>query len=182
MDALARKAGTTKPVLYDCFSGGKQEIYFALLEREEERFRSHMLAILASTGRMKLADSLKTGLAAFMDYADLNPNGFRVIFGPAGTADPGIVQRSRAVREQVIATMTERSVAIGEPVNASPVLVELYNRAIVAVAEEMARWWLADKPLDRDHIVAVTAAWMMRGFEGILPREALETPRFGPRA
>lgn len=180
MEALARKAGTTKPVLYDCFPGGKQEIYFALLEREEERFRAHMFGVLASTGRMKLRDALVSGLAAFLDYADVNPSAFRVMFGPPGTSDPGIVERAIRVREQIITTMTERSGALAEPVNAPPVVVELYNRAIVAVAEELARWWLASKPMERDAMVTAAVTWMMRGFEGILPAETLNAPRVGP--
>lgn len=180
MEALARRAGTTKPVLYDCFPGGKQEIYFALLDREEERFRAHMLGLLASTKRMKLRDALHAGVAAFLDYADLNPNGFRVLFGPQGSVDPGIVERGVRVREQVIATMTERSVAIGDPVNAPPLVVELYNRGIIAMAEEIARWWLLRKPLSRDAMVEITVNWMMLGFEGLLPREVIDTPRFGP--
>ncbi|HEX9695151.1 MAG TPA: TetR/AcrR family transcriptional regulator [Actinomycetota bacterium] len=171
MEALGRKAGTTKPVLYDCFSGGKQEIYFAVLEREEERFRAHMIGVLASTGRMKLRDALTVGLAAFLDYADVNPSAFRVMFGPPGTSDPGIVERGIRVREQIIKIMTDRADALAEPVNAPPVIVELYNRAIVAVAEELARWWLASKPLERDKMVAIAVNWMMRGFEGILPAE-----------
>lgn len=181
MEALARAAGTTKPVLYDCFRGGKQEIFFTLLEREEERFRSHMLGVLASTERMRLRDALEAGLSAFLAYADVNPDGFRVIFGQPGTSDPEIVERSLRVRAQVIATMTEHSIALGEPVNAPPVVVEMFNRAIVAVAEELARWWLASKPMERDAMVDATVAWMMRGFGGILPAEALQAPRFGPR-
>ncbi|HVL91600.1 MAG TPA: TetR/AcrR family transcriptional regulator [Actinomycetota bacterium] len=171
MEALARLAGTTKPVLYDCFSGGKQEIYFALLEREEERFRAHMMGVLATTGRMKLRDALTSGLSAFLDYADVNPSAFRVMFGPPGTSDPGIVERGVRVREQIITIMTDRADALAEPVNAPPVVVELYNRAIVAVAEELARWWLAAKPMERDKMVAVAVTWMMKGFEGILPAE-----------
>src|SRR2546425_868851 len=78
MEAIARRAGTTKPVLYDCFRGGKQEIYFALLDRESDRFLAHMMGVLASTGRMPLAQALRAGLSAFLDYAEINPNGFRV--------------------------------------------------------------------------------------------------------
>ncbi|MHB8511725.1 MAG: TetR/AcrR family transcriptional regulator [Actinomycetota bacterium] len=180
MEALARKAGTTKPVLYDCFPGGKQEIYFAMLDREEERFRAHMMGLLASTKRMKLRPALHAGVAAFLDYADLNPNGFRVLFGPPGTADVGVAERGQRVRQQVIAIMTERSIAIGDPVNAPPIVVELYNRGIMAMAEEIARWWLESKPMDRDHMVTITVNWMMKGFEGLLPPEVINTPRFGP--
>lgn len=181
MEELAKRAGTTKPVLYDCFAGGKEEIYFSLLDREETLFRAHMTGVLASTGRMRLHDALSTGLSAFLDYADVNPNGFRVLFGPSGTADPGIVERGQRVREEIISTITSRSMLLAEPAKTPALIVELYNRAIIAVAEEIARWWLASRPLDREVLVSATVTWMMRGFQGIVPKEYLEAPNFGPR-
>lgn len=180
MEALAKRAGTTKPVLYDCFPNGKEEVYFALLDREEERFRAHMTGVLASTGRMRLRDAIQAGLAAFLDYADVNPNGFRVLFGPRGSADPGIVERHTRVREEIVRIITSRSMVMGEPAGTPPVLVELHNRAIVAVAEEMARWWLAEKPIERDRMVHAMTNWMMKGFEGTLPSDVVNAYSFGP--
>src|SRR5205823_679881 len=35
MAAIAERAEVAKPVLYDCFPGGKQELWLGVLEREE---------------------------------------------------------------------------------------------------------------------------------------------------
>src|SRR5690242_19984085 len=42
MVAIAERAEVAKPVLYDCFPGGKEELWRSLLEREERRFLDHM--------------------------------------------------------------------------------------------------------------------------------------------
>lgn len=177
MEALARKAGTTKPVLYDCFPGGKQEVYFALLDREDARFVSHVMGVLSTSGRMKMRDALASGISAFLEYADVNPTAFRVIFGAPGTADPVIVKRVEQIREVIVRTIVDRSVVV-DPGHGTPARVEMYARAIVALSESLARWWISDKPIDRETLVTWIVDWMMKGFEGVLPPESLDVPRF----
>lgn len=176
MEAIAKRAGITKPVLYDCFPGGKQEIYLALLEREEERFLDHMLGVLSATRHLPMREGLRAGLAAFLDYAEINPNAFRVIFGSPGTSDPEIARRADHVRERIVAVMGERGSEIAVAVGAPPVMSEIYNRSIVALSDHLARWWLRSKPVEREVLVAAVVNWLMRGFEGILPPSALGPP------
>src|SRR5438034_7999818 len=53
MDAVARAAGVTKPVVYDCFAS-KEELFTALLQREEARVLEQIAAALPH--RADLAD------------------------------------------------------------------------------------------------------------------------------
>ena len=48
MEAVARAAGVTKPVVYACFAG-KDELFRALLDREEERILAEIQAAFADT-------------------------------------------------------------------------------------------------------------------------------------
>lgn len=176
MSGIAGRAGTTKPVLYDCFPGGKQEIFLTLLEREEQRFLDHMLGVLATTRHLPLADALRSGLSAFLDYAEINPSAFRIVFGAPGTSDPAIAASAQRVRDRLLRIMGERASDVAARVGAPPVAGQIYARSIIAVAEEMARWWMREKPMEREALVAAVTAWMMRGLEGILPPELL-----GPR-
>lgn len=170
MAAIADRAGVSKAVLYDCFPNGKQEIYEALLERGEERFLEHMMGVLSQTAKMPMEQSLREGLDAFLRYAEENPLGFRVIFGEAGSADPEIIKRSERTHERIVKKMDERTRELLAAANIPMTpLMEIYNRAIVAAAEEMARWVLRDSSIRREQVVSILVDWWMRGFEGIMP-------------
>jgi AcrR family transcriptional regulator len=170
MAAIAERAGVSKAVLYDCFPNGKQEIYEALLERGEERFLEHMMAVLSETARMPMKQGLHEGLDAFLHYAEKDPLGFQVVFGEAGSADPEIIKRSAATRESIVKKMDERTRELFAAANMPMTpLMEIYNRVIIAAAEEMARWILRDPQIRREQVVPLLVAWWMGGFDVIMP-------------
>jgi AcrR family transcriptional regulator len=66
MDELARRAGVTKPVVYDLF-GSKDGLYRACVERAAERLRS---AVREATGaEREVEDKLRAGCLAFLRFA-----------------------------------------------------------------------------------------------------------------
>ena len=172
MQAIADRAGVSKAVLYDCFPGGKQEIYYALLERSEQTFMKHMIGVLEGTERMSLEESLAQGLRAFLDYAEIHPHSFRVIFGEAGTRDPEVARRSERAREKIVSLMRERTHEVIRSAGLEPTeITDVYPRTIVAAGEELARWMLRDPGAPRDRLVDAIVNWFMRGFSGLLPSE-----------
>ncbi len=52
MDAIAAAAGVSKPVVYDCFAS-KDELFTAMLDREEERVLRETEAALRTHGRQR---------------------------------------------------------------------------------------------------------------------------------
>lgn len=173
MSAVAARAGVSKAVLYDCFPGGKQEIYYALLDRGETDFMSHMFEVLEVTNRLPLEGALRQGLAAFLNWAETHPLGFKVIFGEAGTADAEIAKRTARAKDRIIEKMGERTTEFLAKAGIPPTpLVEVYNRSIVAVAEELARWVERTPTLPRDQLVEAVVRWFMDGFGTILPGSA----------
>jgi AcrR family transcriptional regulator len=181
MNAIAERAGVSKAVLYDCYPGGKQEIYFAMLDQGEKIFLDHMTEVLDHTNRLPLEDALREGLSAFLNYAEVNPLGFRIAFGEPGTSDPEIARRSTQIREFMVRKMGERTRQIlldaGLPI---PPIVDVYNRVIVAIAEELAHWALREPELPRAQAVEAVVQWLMKGFERIVPgdswRKAVDEP------
>jgi AcrR family transcriptional regulator len=172
MQAIADKAGVSKAVLYDCFPGGKQEIYYALLESGEHSFMEHMKRVLERTKNLSVEEGLRQGLRAFLDYATIHPHSFRVIFGEAGTRDPEVVVRAERVRDEIVALMREKTHSIiraagGEPTTAA----DVYPRTIVAVGEELARWIARTPELSGDELIEAIVLWFMHGFAGLLPGE-----------
>lgn len=173
MQAIAERAGVSKAVLYDCFPGGKQEIYYALLERGEEMFMDHMRAVLEQTARLPLNEGLRQGLKAFLEYAEIHPHSFRVIFGEPGTRDPEVARRAERAREQIVALMRLRANEITRAagLDLGP-LGDVYPRITVAAAEEIARWLLREPEVPRDAVVEMIVGWFMKGYERIIPNEA----------
>jgi AcrR family transcriptional regulator len=169
MAAIAARAGVAKPVLYDCFPGGKDELCSVLLHQLETGFTDRLAAVLDQRGATSLRDGLEAGLAAFLEYADVNPAGFRVVFGGAESANTTVAAGALRVRESVVAHLRDRSVArLGLPPEQA-VVAELFSRAIVSVAEELARWSLQRPELPRDLLVHLTGTWFVRGLEAFIP-------------
>lgn len=172
MQAIADRAGVSKAVLYDCFPGGKQEIYYALLERSEHTFMEHMVQVLERTERLSIDESLRQGLRAFLDYAEIHPHSFSVIFGDAGTRDSEVARRSERAREKIVALMRERTREIMLAAGLTPsATADVYPRAIVAVGEDLARWILREPGAPRDELVDALVNWFMKGFAQLVPNE-----------
>ncbi len=177
MAAIAARAGVSKAVLYDCFPGGKQEIYFSLLDRGEKVFLEHMLEVLDHTNRLPLEEALREGLLAFLNYAEIIPTGFRIIFGEPGTSDLEIAKRAAETKQLMVRKMGERTRQImstaGVPITP---LADVYNRSIVAIAEELAHWVLHEPELSRGTLVELVVQWLMKGFEQIIPGDVWKKP------
>jgi len=172
MQAIADRAGVSKAVLYDCFPGGKQEIYYALLERSEHTFMEHMVDVLERTDRLSIDESLRQGLRAFLDYAEIHPHSFRVIFGDAGTRDSELALRSERAREKIVFLMRERTHERMRAAGIAPSATsDVYPRAIVAVGEDLARWILREPGVPREDVIDALVNWFMRGFSALIPNE-----------
>ncbi|MFP5224469.1 MAG: TetR/AcrR family transcriptional regulator [Actinomycetota bacterium] len=170
MQAIADRAEISKAVLYDCFPGGKQEIYYAMLERLGERFEDRMLAALERSNQMPLRDGIRSFLEDFHAWADENPEGFKILFGAGGSADSEIVSHTQKARRHFIDKMSKRTKQIMEAAGLTfEPIHNLYNIAIIAMCEATARWRAHEPDLDKDLLIRMTTAWMMRGFEGVAP-------------
>ena len=76
MDAVAREAGVTKPILYDHFPS-KRDLYLALLDADltvlHERVRS---ALDAPTGNR---ERIRSSFQAYFDFVDEHAEGFQLL-------------------------------------------------------------------------------------------------------
>lgn len=166
MSSIAEQAGVAKAVLYDCFPGGKEELYTALLDRVEQGFVDHMARVQERIRGLPLMERVAEGIEGFLEWAEVNPLAFRVVFGGAGSRDPRIAERVERTREAVIATLRDQTATENIPsASAALDVAELYSRSIVAVCEELARWSLRRPDLSRRALAQLTALWMVKGFE-----------------
>ena len=147
IEAVARAAGVTRPVVYDHFPNLGRLLH-ALVEREE-RYALEQLetALPAYSAELEIAPAevLSGGVRRFLDAVASRPATWRIILlPPEGT--PAIVHehvdtnRARTLQriEQVTRRVFERS---GAPVDLD---VELTARAIRDLGEEAGRMVLTD--------------------------------------
>ncbi len=144
MEAIARSAGVTKPVVYDLF-GNRGELLMALLEREEERALAQLAAAMPVEPSQDPEELLAEGFRAFLESVVANPESWRLILLPAeGTPEVvrAHVERGRDEVRRGLAEALEGKVGAAPREGAAD--VELGAHALVAAAEQLARLVLTD--------------------------------------
>ena len=93
MDAIANAAGVSKPVVYDCFRS-KDELFTAMLDREEERILVETTEALAITGDANDPEgTLIRGFQAFLRAASASPDIYRLVFLGQGGGNEAVAAR-----------------------------------------------------------------------------------------
>ena len=146
MDAVARAAGVTKPVVYACFTG-KEELFEALLEREETRVLETIQGSLPSDANVDDPEPLLIeGLTAFLRAVAASPDAYRVIFlGEGATAAIAQrIQRQRAAQVEAVAALSLAWLEGREANVDIEAAARLFATVVVGLAESGARAMLSD--------------------------------------
>ena len=149
MDAIARAAGVSKPVVYDCFSS-KDELFTALLDREEERVLGETRsALLTGGGGEDPEGTLVRGFEAFLKAVADSPDVYRVILlGEGGSNEVVAARIARGIDVQAgtAAEIAMRWVATRPGLSASEAeaTAQLLGQTIVGMAQVGARMLLRD--------------------------------------
>ena len=144
MEAIAERAGVTKPVIYDSFAG-KDELFTALVEREEQRILNEIAAAIPASADDDLETSVGGGITAFLRSVADSPDTYRIVFLCEGGANAVIASRIQRGRMEIVKTVA----AVTEDwlrrrgVEDSGTTAELTAFAIVGAAEGAARALLA---------------------------------------
>lgn len=107
MDAIAEAAGVSKPVVYDCFPS-KDELFNAMLDREEERILGETQAALQTTGGTADPEgTLIRGYTAFLQAVLDSPGTYRIVFLGEGGGNEAVAARvSRGLERQALTAAT----------------------------------------------------------------------------
>ncbi len=145
IEAVARTAGVTRPVIYDHFPN-LGRLLNALVEREERAALGQLEHVIPpDTAAVEPAELLTGGVKRFLDAVASRPETWRIILlPPEGT--PAVVREhvetNRALTlqriEQIVRHLAERSEASGD------FDIELTARAILDLGEEAGRMVLTD--------------------------------------
>jgi AcrR family transcriptional regulator len=110
MEAIARAAGVTKPVVYACFSG-KDELFRALLRREEERILAEIRGAFEGADLSEPEATLIDGFTGFLRAVGQSPEVYRLIFlgeGGGNTAVTRRIQRGREAQVEALSALAYR--------------------------------------------------------------------------
>ncbi|MGZ5314016.1 MAG: TetR/AcrR family transcriptional regulator [Solirubrobacterales bacterium] len=110
MQAIADRAGVTKPVVYACFAG-KEELFGALLAREEERILGEIQTAFDGADLDNPEATLVEGFTGLLSAVDASPDVYRLIFlGEAGgnAAIARRVQRGRELQVEALSILARR--------------------------------------------------------------------------
>ena len=159
MDAIAAAAGVSKPVVYDCFAS-KDELFTAMLDREEERvLRETEAALRTHGGSADPEGALTRGFEAFLTAVADSPDIYRVVFLGEGGGNEVVAARiTRGVERQahLATTITRRWVEELTELEdeEAEAVAQLLGQTIVGLAQVGARTLLRDP----DHWTPATLA------------------------
>ena len=146
MAAVAEAAGVTKPVVYDSFAG-KEELFKALVQREEARVLGEIQAALPQVADPDDPEAtLVEGFTAFLRAVADSPQAYRVIFRGEGGANAALTRRIERGREQQV----EAVAMLAKPWLQSGIdgdvdtAARLLGHLIVGLAEAGARAMLSE--------------------------------------
>jgi AcrR family transcriptional regulator len=186
MDAVARAAGVSKPVIYDCFAS-KAELFGALLDREEQRMFAQFGAALASSSRSEdMRTMLTAGFVSMLRAVKDTPEIYRIALLGSGDVEAMIEARVRHGRNRQVAAISElaRSWLAGRlPAERLDAVARFVGETLVAIGEAGVRTLLAaPKDWTPEALGALLAGLASGGFSTLLrsvPDAAESVPASG---
>jgi AcrR family transcriptional regulator len=161
IEAVARAAGITRPVVYSHF-GDLEHLLEALVERESARALGGLTAILppADPEPGDARGALFAALDGYLRAVESDPVTWRLVLMPSEGAPPALREHIDRGRDAVVAHLAE-VVRTGLAPGLRPPDPELAARTLSAFADELARRLLTDPAAyPRERLVAF-ARWIL---------------------
>jgi AcrR family transcriptional regulator len=165
IDAIARRAGVSAPVVYDHFAS-KRDLYERLLERTRdellEMWREHLFSDAPAAVRIPAA------LEAWATYVETHRHASRMYFREA-TGVPEVQAFHRALQDQ--ARVALGAILAREPGSeqlagsADPEALEMAAEVMRAGLVGLALWWGEHPHVPRERIVATALNVLWIGLE-----------------
>lgn len=135
IDDVARKAGVTKPIIYEHF-GSKEGLYAAIVEREMDdlvRRVSEKISVGGPRARFEGA------VVAFMTYTKEEPAGFAVLTrdSPNSAARRGLTRVIDDLAERVGDVFRMQFERAGY----DPKVAPIYANALIGMVTQVGQWW-----------------------------------------
>ena len=148
IEAVARRAGITRPIVYHHFPGGLDDLLLSLLDRETSRALEQLAGMVGGEGPL-------ASFAAYLDAVEADP----VTWGLVLVAPEGMPE---ALREEIRRWRARFATALAGGVRTPD--PELTGRLLQTTADEGARLLLTGE-VSKERLL-VHAAWLLERLGG----------------
>jgi AcrR family transcriptional regulator len=176
IDAIARRAGVSAPVIYDHFAS-KQDLHWGLLERHYAELRQIWREQLA--GDEPAETRIARAFDAWFAYVQAHPYAWRMLFrDTTGVPEIEAIHRDVAVssRAALLPLLAREQAAQQIAGTADPVAMELLWELVRCVLQGLALWWYEHREVPRARIVATAMNALWIGFERVAGGELWTEP------
>jgi AcrR family transcriptional regulator len=145
MQAVADEAGVTKPVVYAGFKG-KDDLFRALLAREEERILAEIQGAFTSADLADPETTLTEGFTGFLRAVGDYPEVYKLIFLGEGGGNAAVarrIQRGRQSQVDALSLLARRWLDARGKRAANEKTARLLGNVIAGLAESGARLLLS---------------------------------------
>lgn len=165
IDAIARGAGVSPPVLYDHFAS-KLALYEAVLD-------SHFANLRAIWGARFPAAELSTeSVAASFDawfaYVEANPDAARILFREPADAAAAAIHRAVSERSRALVLQPLLGMPASAPLTGTDADLAMTWVVLRGVLQGLALWWVDHPDVPRERVVATALGSLWRGWESAL--------------
>lgn len=159
MDAVAKEAGVTKPILYDHFSS-KKDLYLALLDADLAVLRDNVRRALRSP--IGNRERIRASFAAYFEFVDEEAAGFRLLMQETVGAERDFRERVAKVRDEILSEVADL-IARESRGTLDREHAEIVALALVGMAETVAQHNPGDDPAKRKEAVDLLVRLAWRG-------------------
>jgi AcrR family transcriptional regulator len=163
MDELARRAGVSKPVIYD-IAGSKEQLYRRCVSRQSEELAGRIAA--AAAAEPDAAGQLHAGILAFFRFVEEHRRVWQALaadVSPFAEEAAHVRQRQTALVVALIAGSAERFGA-----HLDPHRVEATAYLLNGAIEGLARWWGDRTDLSPEMLADWAVALVLPGIESLV--------------
>ena len=161
LEAVARRAGITRPIVYDHFPGGLGELLSAMIEREGARALTQLEALVPRGGEPGSGPEVLLGaMTAYLGAVTADPVTWRLVLMPPEGA-PELLRRLITQGRTAIAAALAGAVGtelLGDGPSPDP---ELTAGMLQALAEEGARLVLTDPQAHPPERILAHTRWLL---------------------
>lgn len=178
MDAVARRAGVTKPILYRHF-GDRSGLMTAVTRRHADRLVAELRAALH--GHASPRERLRVTIDTYLAFLEHDPDLHRAAdhLGTAAGGAQGIVDEAQEIVCAEVAADIHRELA---PAGLDAATATTWGAAIVGMVRLVGARWLEAPDTTREQLVARLTDLLWRGLRGVGPTPQPPGDLDGPRA
>jgi len=173
IDAIAKRANVTRPVVYSAF-GDLDSLLYALLDRQASRALAKLLSALEPPeGLDDPSDALRATIRRLVEVVRDDPEAWRPILTPFdGTPEP-VRARIAADRERVRARVEELLVQVAPAGGKTALDSEILSHAAIGIAEYFGRILIeAPERFSSERLAATAEGTLLTLGKGLAPSTA----------